>query len=252
VTLSPAEHSWLHEGSYKRSGWARFAAWVLPYAEHLNRIFSKVPNVAVFDTAAFPWVDGVEREWQTIRAELESVLTRKDELPGLQEIFPDAASVTRERDWKTFVLTGMGVTSQNVRACPQTWRVLQGIPGLSMAMFSIFEPGKRLPPHRGPYNGVLRFHLGLIVPAGDVAIRVGSQVCRWAEGSALIFDDSYEHEAWNLSDGLRVVLFVDFVRPLRFPVNLLNAFLLKLASIAVFVREAQHNQRRWELDFYGQ
>ena len=81
---------------------------------------------------------------------------------------------------------------------------------------------------------------------------MGSQVCRWAEGSALIFDDSYEHEAWNLSDGLRVVLFVDFVRPLRFPVNLLNAFLLKLASIAVFVREAQHNQRRWELDFYGQ
>ena len=49
-----------------------------------------------------------------------------------------------------------------------------------------------------------------------------------------------------------MVLFVDFVRPLRFPVNLLNAFLLKLASIAVFVREAQHNQRRWELDFYGQ
>ena len=219
--------------------------------ERLNRTFSKVPNVAVFDNAAFGWLGDVEREWLTIRAELDAVLVRKDELAGLQEILPDVASVTRDRDWKTFMLTGMGVTSQNVRACPQTWRVLQGIPGLSGAMFSIFEPGKRLPPHRGPYNGVLRLHLGLIVPSGDIAIRVGSQVCRWSEGSALVFDDSYEHEAWNMSDGVRVVLFVDFVRPLRFPANLLNALLLKLATFSIFVREAKRNQRRWELDFYG-
>jgi beta-hydroxylase len=219
--------------------------------ERLNRTFSKVPNVAVFDNAAFGWLGDVEREWLTIRAELDAVLVRKDELAGLQEILPDVASVTRDRDWKTFMLTGMGVTSQNVRACPHTWRILQRIPGLSGAMFSIFEPGKRLPPHRGPYNGVLRLHLGLIVPSGDIAIRVGSQVCRWSEGSALVFDDSYEHEAWNMSDGVRVVLFVDFVRPLRFPANLLNALLLKLATFSIFVREAKRNQRRWELDFYG-
>ena len=86
-------------------------------------------------------------------------------------------------------------------------------------MFSILEPGKHLPPHRGPYNGVLRLHLGLIVPEPreQLGIRVEKEVYRWKEGEAVIFDDAYEHEAWNRTPHTRVVLFVDFVKPLRFP-----------------------------------
>ena len=82
-------------------------------------------------------------------------------------------------------------------------------------MFSILEPGKHLPPHRGPYNGVLRLHLGLIVPEPreQLGIRVENQVYRWQEGEAVIFDDAYEHEAWNKTPQTRVVLFVDFVKP---------------------------------------
>jgi beta-hydroxylase len=38
----------------------------------------------------------------------------------------------------------------------------------------------------------------------------------------MIFDDSHEHEAWNDTDGYRVVLFVDFVRPVVFPLSLVN------------------------------
>ncbi len=108
-------------------------------------------------------------------------------------------------------------------------------------MFSIFEPGKHLAPHRGPYNGLLRLHLGLVVPdtTDAVAIRVGSQVRHWDEGKALIFDDSYEHEAWNNGDRVRVVLFADFVRPLRFPANLVNWALLKLVARAPFIRAAE-------------
>ena len=79
-------------------------------------------------------------------------------------------------------------------------------------MFSILEPGKHLPPHRGPYNGVLRLHLGLIVPEPreQLGIRVDKDVYRWKEGEAVIFDDAYEHEAWNRTPHTRVVLFVDF------------------------------------------
>ena len=79
-------------------------------------------------------------------------------------------------------------------------------------MFSILEPGKHLPPHRGPYNGVLRLHLGLIVPEPreQLGIRVDNDVYRWQEGEAVIFDDAYEHEAWNRTPHTRVVLFVDF------------------------------------------
>ena len=95
-------------------------------------------------------------------------------------------------------------------------------------MFSILEPGKHLPPHRGPYNGVLRLHLGLIVPEPreQLGIRVENDIYRWQEGEAVVFDDAYEHEAWNRTPHTRVVLFVDFRKPLRFPANFLNWLLL--------------------------
>jgi beta-hydroxylase len=101
---------------------------------------------------------------------------------------------------------------------------------------------------------VLRLHLGLIVPEPrqQTAIRVSQQVCYWQEGRALIFDDAYEHEAWNNTAQTRVVLFVDFVKPLRFPANLLNWLLLHLAMFTPFIREGSDNQRKWEQRFYAE
>ena len=229
----------------------RIVAW----AERLNLRCSKVGNPPVYDNAVFPWAAEVEREWQAIRAELEHVLDRKDELPGFHEIAPDVATISQDRGWKTFMLIGFGIPSaQNIAQCPETWRIVQKIPGLKTAMFSIFEPGKHLPAHRGPYNGVLRLHLGLIVPQprDQVAIRVGSQVCHWNEGRALIFDDAYEHEAWNHTDRTRVVLFVDFVKPLRFLANLVNWLLMSLAVFTPFIREGQDAHRAWERRFYAE
>jgi beta-hydroxylase len=119
-------------------------------------------------------------------------------------------------------------------------------------MFSIFEPGKQLPPHRGPYNGVLRLHLGLKVPLprDSAAIRIATDLHAWEEGRALIFDDAYEHEAWNHADEPRVVLFVDFLKPLRFPANVINRLLLRLALFSPYIREGDQNLRRWERKFY--
>ena len=120
-------------------------------------------------------------------------------------------------------------------------------------MFSVFEPGKHLPAHRGPFNGVLRLHLGLIVPepATDVGIRIDNQVCRWQEGRVLIFDNAHEHEAWNDPASRRVVLFVDFVKPLRFPASLLNSAILLLARFTPYLRDGTQNLRQWEARFYG-
>jgi transposase-like protein len=142
----------------------------------------------------------------------------------------------------------------NIALCPQTWRIVQKIPGVTTVMFSVFEPGKRLPPHRGPYNGVLRLHLGLLVPEqdGNPGIRIGSERRSWSEGSVLVFDDAYEHEAWNETDKPRVVLFVDFEEPLRFPANIINRVLLKLALLTPYLREGNDNLRRWERQFHSE
>jgi len=93
----------------------------------------------------------------------------------------DASVVSNDRRWKSFVLTGYGFRSyNNIRLCPETWRICQNIPGLITVLFSILEPGKHLPAHRGPYNGVLRLHLGLIVPEPRerLGIRVENQIYR--------------------------------------------------------------------------
>jgi beta-hydroxylase len=228
---------------------------VVAFAERLNLACSKVGNPAVYDNAVFPWAAEIEREWRTIRGELDTVLLRKDLLPGFHEVAADVATITQDRDWKTFFLCGYGFKAeQNIKQCPETWRIVNKIPGLTTAMFSILEPGKHIPHHRGPYNGVLRLHLGLIIPEPreKVRIRVGTQICHWDEGKALIFDDAYDHEAWNQSGKLRVVLFVDFIKPLRFPANLINWILLNLAVFTPFIRESGDNVRAWEKRFYAE
>jgi ornithine lipid ester-linked acyl 2-hydroxylase len=233
----------------------RFFMRLVAGAERLNLSCSKVGNPAIYDNAVFPWAAEIEREWRAIRTELERVLTRKDDLPGFHEIASDVESISNDSGWKTFLLSGYGFKSDaNIALCPQTWAACQKIPGLITVMFSILEPGKHLPPHRGPYNGVLRLHLGLIVPEPREAlgIRVENELYRWKDGEAVIFDDAFEHEAWNRTPHTRVVLFVDFRKPLRFPANFVNWLLLHLAVFTPFIREGMDNQKAWEKIFYAE
>ena len=233
---------------------SRFLMLVVAFAERLNLRYARLGNPVFYDNAAFPWAAGVEREWRAIGGELDRLLARKDELPNVQDLAIDTAAIAPDSGWKIFVLVAYGIRSKpNIELCRETWRILRKIPGLKTAMFSVFEPGTRLPPHRGPYNGVLRLHLGLLVPEprASQGIRIGPELRRWREGSALIFDDAYEHEAWNESSQPRVVLLVDFVKPLRFPASVLNWVLLRLAVFTPYLREGTENMRRWEQRFYA-
>jgi beta-hydroxylase len=228
---------------------------VVAFVERLNLACSSVGNPPVYNNAVFPWAAEIVREWRAIRGELDHVLTRKEELPGFHEISADVGTISTDRGWKTFLLCGYGFrSSANIKACSQTWRICQKIPGLITVMFSILEPGKHLPPHRGPYNGVLRLHLGLIVPEPREAlgIRVADTIYRWREGEAVIFDDAFEHEAWNRTSQTRVVLFVDFIKPTRQPARFLNWLLLHLAVFTPFIREGMDNQKAWEKRFYAE
>lgn len=129
----------------------RYFMRIVSWAERLNLALSKVGNPPIYDKTIFPWTHAIEQEWRAIRTELERVLTRKEELPGFHELSVDAASITRDRGWKSFILAGYGFRSaNNINLCPQTWTICQNIPGLISVMYSIMEPGKHLPPHRGP------------------------------------------------------------------------------------------------------
>jgi aspartyl/asparaginyl beta-hydroxylase (cupin superfamily) len=215
---------------------------------------SVLPIQPFYDRATFPWVDTLETNWKAIRSELDRVLEHRAALPNFQDISTDQYNLTNDDLWKTYFFYGYGFRSDaNCARCPETTRLVESIPGMQTAMFSILAPHKRIPPHDGPYKGVLRYHLALRVPEPQevTGIRVGSVIAHWEEGKSLVFDDTYEHEAWNDSDDTRVVLFVDFVRPLRQPMKAFNALVIKAIAYSPFIQDAKRRHLAWETEFEG-
>lgn len=209
----------------------------------------------IYETKTFPWAAEVEADWRKIRAELDQVMVYRDQMPSFQDILKEVSTIQTDNDWKTFFLAGIGMDcGENASRCPETMRLLGKIPGMKTAFFSILSPRKHIPAHRGAFNGVLRFHLGLLVPEprDQVRIRIGNDFRNWTEGQALIFDDTYNHEVWNDTDGYRVVLFVDFARPLKQPWHWMNERFLSIGALAPFLREAGKKQTAWQKKFYKQ
>lgn len=128
-------------------------------------------------------------------------------------------ALNHSRDWSAvhLIQNGRRIDS-NARHCPRTVAALALLPqpmveGASPnAMFSLLAPQTRIPAHSGVANTRLVCHLPLIVPPG-CGFRVGDSVREWHEGEAFVFDDTIEHEAWNDSDQMRVVLIFDLWPP---------------------------------------
>jgi len=213
---------------------------------------SLVPTTPFLDPGQFDWIPAVEAEFEAMRAELDALLSRHGDLPNFQEISVDQASITDDDRWKTYFFFGYGFRSEsNCARCPRTAAALDSIPGVTTAFYSILSPHKTIGAHRGPWRGVLRYHLALKVPepAGASGIAVGGEVAHWEEGRSLVFDDGYEHHAWNGGDGVRAVLFVDFARPLRSPADQLNRALISAIGRSPYVRDARNRHEAWERRF---
>ena len=79
-------------------------------------------------------------------------------------------------------------------------------------LFSILSPKTHIPPHSSVTNARLVVHLPLIAPE-NCRFRVGNETRDWHYGKAWVFDDTIEHEAWNDSDHLRVIMMIDIWNP---------------------------------------
>ncbi|HEV3048606.1 MAG TPA: aspartyl/asparaginyl beta-hydroxylase domain-containing protein [Solirubrobacteraceae bacterium] len=210
---------------------------------------SLVGDATFFPLERFPWVRHIEQNWTAIREEVEQLLAEQAELPNFQDISKDQIEITDDDRWKTFFLYGYGFEAKlGVEMCPRTAALMRQVPGMTTAMISILSPRKHILDHRGPYKGVLRYHLGLVVPEDAAAcrIRVGEDVRHWEEGKSMVFDDTFNHEVWNDTDETRVVLFVDVLRPLPFPESFVNRAIVKAIGHSPFVLDAKRNQEAWE------
>lgn len=227
---------------------------VIRLGKHLRGFFDRliasgslVPNDPVLDVRDFAWTQLLRDDWQAIRDEATAVAMRGAAAPSLATISPDHRSIAEVDKWRSFFLWGYGYRiDDNADRCPITAALVERIPGLNSAFFSILAPGTHIPAHRGVTKGLITCHLGLIVPRdGDVRMRVHDRIVRWAEGETLVFDDTYSHEVWNETGGTRVVLLVQFERPLRNPGKWIADVFLRVVKRSAFVQEARANISQW-------
>lgn len=219
-----------------------------------DRLVLRTPGgrTEFFDTEAYPWIAEVEKHADEIRAELESLLENVDHLPNFQDIQEEQIKLTQDDLWKVFLLYGYGARAEeNCQRCPRTAQIVEAIPGMTTAMFSVLRPHKHIPPHVGPWKGVLRYHLALRTPADEslTRIRVGNSIRHWRNGHSMLFDDTFEHEVWNDSDETRVVLFVDVIRDLPWYLALPNRGFIGLIRNSPFIKRALANSEAWQETF---
>jgi beta-hydroxylase len=247
VAQSPALPPNVNMDTWRRRAIMAFGRASRHWISGIIARYSRIGDPPVFAAESFPWIAPLEREWQTIRAEADRVLARKDRIPSLVTISPDHNGISDGR-WKSFFLWGYGYRiDENCAQAPATARLLNGVPGLQTAFFSIMEPGAHLVPHRGVTKAIFTCHLGLQVPRGAEKcwITVDGKKYIWREGRMFVFDDTYEHEVGNQTHEERVVLLLHVKRPVRFPGSLVSALFLWAVRASPFIQDALKNLEEW-------
>ncbi len=195
---------------------------------HLQRpqyfYFPELPQIQFYDARQFAWAEALERSTPQIRAEAQAVLQSGAGLVPYMQREPNRPAFNTnglldDPSWSAFHLIREGAEVPSAaERCPRTLAALRELPLCRIpgrtptALFSVLRPGTRIPPHHGYLNIRLIGHLPLIVPP-QCALRVGNETRPWREGELVLFDDTIEHEAWNSSNEVRVVLLFDIWRP---------------------------------------
>ena len=181
----------------------------------LMYLFSAVPSKPLLDEDEFPALRPLSENWQTIREEalkladegyIRTALNNND--IGFNSFF--------KRGWKRFYLKWYDQALLSAQAlCPKTVELLAQIPSVKGAMFALLDPRSHLNPHRDPFAGSMRYHLGLVTANSDACfISVDGERYFWKDGEAVLFDETYIHFVENNTDETRIILLCDIERPL--------------------------------------
>ncbi|MBV9917820.1 MAG: aspartyl/asparaginyl beta-hydroxylase domain-containing protein [Solirubrobacterales bacterium] len=175
-----------------------------------GRLYPKIKSQPWHEPQDFPLAVYLESNFAAIR----------DEIVALDPagFHVESERIRRTGDWDVAFFYERGRRRDELcAACPVTAHGIDTYPAMrtisGLIYVSRMGPGTHIAAHRGPTNLRVRCHLGIDVPSGDCAIRVGGETRSWEEGRCLVFDDFFEHEAWNHTDRLRTILIVDLWHP---------------------------------------
>lgn len=179
--------------------------------------FSTVPDTPFVPVSQFPELARLQENWPIIRAEAENLLALK-KIKAAEQNDDAGFNSFFKNGWKRFYLKWYDASHPSAeRLCPQTYALLQSIPSVKAAMFAELPPGGKLNPHRDPFAGSMRYHLGLATPNDDRCfIDVDGERHSWRDGEGVVFDETYIHWAINGSESDRIILFCDVERPMRY------------------------------------
>lgn len=185
--------------------------------------FPGLPQRQFYERSEFPWLREIEDAVPGMLDELHAVLADGNDFAPYVEATDDrphaANPLINDPSWGAYYFWRNGeIVPESAARCPVTMKMLQMAPmpridqRSPIALWSLLKPGTHIQPHHGLLNTRLICHIPLIVP-NDCALRVGNETRAWRSGEALIFDDSFEHEAWNRSRDTRVILLFEIWRP---------------------------------------
>ena len=192
-------------------------------------LFSKVPNKPILDQKDFPELEALRSNWQTIREEAKK-LYEGGHIQIAKNYNDLAFNTFFKRGWKRFYLKWYGDIFPSARdLCPQTVKLVESIPTINAALFTLMPAHSKLGEHRDPFAGSLRYHLGLITPNSDACrIYIDGTPYSWRDGEAVLFDETYVHSVNNDTDQDRLILFCDVTRPVNNPLTrAVNNFVIK-------------------------
>lgn len=216
---------------YLRKGWPIFA----PMNCLLYLCSQRRARGAILDVTDFPELAPLRDNWETIREEALA-LHRADHLEATSR--PDSAAyydigfrTFYKYGWRKFYLNWYGRTQPSAKSlCPQTVALLDNLPMVNGAMFSMLPVGGQLTRHSDPAACSLRYHLGLSTPNDDACfINIDGRDYSWRDGQALIFDETHLHFARNDAASDRLILMCDIDRPVTLigrPINALYCWMM--------------------------
>ena len=210
----------------------------------------------------YPGLRALEKDHARVKRECLALLSHSGDLTDMREMggnYTQAGIHTAQ--WKTFMFKSGSFIEENCALAPETAQLLRGIPNLYTAFFSVLAPRQYITPHWGYYKGFLRYHLGVVIPEDNADQRCWLRVNDdrnenlakdkdrithgeryfWHEGEGVVFDDTYLHDAANESDQVRVVLWLDMLKPHPWYLQALNRLFLWVAHRDHSVRKIREN-----------
>jgi aspartate beta-hydroxylase len=182
-----------------------------------------LPTAAFLPLELFPWIAELESRTAAIREEMLAAVAARDGLQPFQDreqLKLLVAGASDEGSWDALFFHRHGQRfDANCARCPATVGALELLTRVEIRdhapeiLFSLLRPGAHILSHRGVTNARVVAHLPLVVPPGCALHVLGEEPHAWREGEVMVFDDTFEHEAWNRSAELRVILLMDTWNP---------------------------------------